>query len=144
MKSASTVAVVCLAVAAVACAEQTQSSAPRTGPTPVAGTEPPSGVVEAQNQADQRVVDRLAAARCEQEEKCDRIGTGRKYASRYVCETQLRSDTTNGLNAQSCPRGIDQGAVDHCLKAIQAQPCAPILDTFTRITDCRAGAMCMK
>jgi hypothetical protein len=144
MTTTTTIALAFFATSAVlACAEQTRTSTP-TARTPVAGSEPPVGVVEAQNEADRRVVDRIATARCDHEEQCDRVGQGKKYATRDVCQTQLHSDTMKDLNAQSCPKGIDQSAVDHCLGAIQAQPCSSLLGTLTQMTDCRVGSMCMK
>jgi hypothetical protein len=145
MKAIRTLALGFFATTAVlACAEGTQSSGARTPETPVAGSEAPAGVTQAQNAVDERVADKLASARCDREQKCDQIGQGRKYATREVCQTQLRSDTMSDLNAKNCPRGLDQGAVDHCLSAIQAEPCTLSVDTFARIADCRAGAICMK
>ncbi len=131
-----------LATLVLACAEQSASSQAK-GPTPVPGSEPPAGVTEAQNAADQRVGDKLASARCDHEEKCQNVGTGRKYATRDVCQIQLRSDTVGDLNAQKCPHGLDQNAVEHCVSAIQKEPCSISLDTITRIADCRSGAICM-
>jgi hypothetical protein len=82
--------------------------------------------------------------RCDQEQKCEHIGDGRKFATRDICQKQLRSDTTGSLNAQSCPHGLDPSAVDRCVGAIKAEPCSLSIDTLTRIADCRSSAMCMK
>jgi hypothetical protein len=142
MKIAASAVLASLATVVLACAESTGPQA--KGPTPVPGTEPPAGVTEAQNAADQRVADRLASARCDHEEKCQNVGTGRKYATRDVCQIQLRSDTMGDLNAQKCPHGIDQDAVEHCVSAVQKEPCSVSLNTLTRIADCRSGALCMK
>jgi hypothetical protein len=110
----------------------------------VAGSEVPAGVTQRQNEVDQRVAEKLTSARCAREAKCDQIGQGHKYATRDVCETLLRSDTMNDLNAKNCPRGLDKDAVEHCLLAIKAEPCSMSIDTLARIADCRTGAICMK
>jgi hypothetical protein len=143
MKLIPAVAFASLAAAVVACAEGSTSSQPK-GPTPVAGSEPPAGVTEAQNEVDRRVADQIASARCDHEEKCEHVGTGRKYATRDVCQTQLRSDTMGDLNAQKCPRGLDKDAVDRCVSAIRQESCSLSIDMLARIADCRSGATCMK
>ena len=113
-------------------------------PTPVAGSEPPSDVTEAQNRADQSVVAKLAAARCDHEQKCNNIGQGQKYTSREMCKQQLASSTSNDLNATSCPRGLDQDAVNRCMNAISNEQCSVSIDTLSRMADCRTDALCMK
>lgn len=110
----------------------------------VPGTEPPTGVTNSQNAADQHVVDRLASARCHHEATCNNVGPGRKYVSWESCTDQLRGSTANDLNAYACPRGIDRGALDRCITSIGAEDCGFSLGNLARQNDCRAGALCMK
>ena len=127
----------CVAALLFACGAQNAQNA-------VPGTEPPSGVTEAQNNADQKTVQRIADARCAHEQKCKNIGTGQKYASLDVCKQQLVSDTTGSLNATKCPRGLDQDALNKCMNAIDKEPCSVSVDMLSRVFDCRADALCMK
>lgn len=137
-------ATVTVALLAVACGGQNAETTPNTGPKPVAGSEAPPGVTAAQNRVDQGVVAKLASARCDHEQKCNNIGQGQKYATLDVCEAQLESATTSDLNAQSCARGLDENAIDRCISAIGAEQCSLSLDTLSRMTDCRTGALCMR
>jgi hypothetical protein len=112
---------------------------------PVTGTaESQTGVTSSQKYADTTVVDRLAAARCDQEQGCKNVGPGAKYASRSVCMDQIRGSAGNDLNAYNCPRGLDRNAVDRCTAAIQSEECSHPFDTLTRFDKCRIGALCMK
>jgi hypothetical protein len=112
--------------------------------TPVAGTAPVEGVTNQQNAAAERVVERLAYARCDHEQACKNIGNGRKYVTSEVCMDQVRGNTANDLNAYNCPRGIDQKALDTCLEALRSSGCNFSLDALNRDNNCRSGAMCMK
>jgi Family of unknown function (DUF6184) len=142
MKTTSTVmSASWVAVLLFACGGQNAQSNPNAA---VPGTEPPSGVTAAQNTADQQTIERLADVRCAHEQKCNNVGKGQKYASLDVCKQQLASDTSNDLNATSCPRGLDQDALNRCMSAVDKEPCSVSLDTLTRLVDCRTGALCMK
>lgn len=116
----------------------------QTPPRAVPGTQAPMGVTSQQNQADQRVVEQLASARCDREQNCKNIGNGQKYASREACMEQNRGSSTNDLNAYDCPRGIDATALDKCLSTIRKASCGLSLDNISLESDCRSGALCMK
>ena len=111
----------------------------------VTGTpESQTSVTSAQKNADEAVVDRLSAARCDQEQECKNVAPGAKYASRGVCMNQLRGSIGNDLNAYNCPRGLDRDAVDRCMAAIKTEECSHPFDTLKRYDKCRTGALCMK
>jgi hypothetical protein len=109
---------------------------------PVTGT--PTHVTSGQSSVDARVVDRLTAARCDQEEACKNIGPGAKYGSRSVCTDQVRGSIANDLNGYNCPRGIDSEALDRCMAAVKSEECSHPFDTLTRYDKCRTGALCLK
>jgi hypothetical protein len=111
---------------------------------PVSGTSEGPGVTSAQSGSDMAVVDRLAAARCDQEQGCNNVGPGDKYASRNVCMEQIHGSIANDLNAYKCPRGLDSDGVNRCMAAIQSEECNHPFDTLTRYDKCRTGALCMK
>jgi hypothetical protein len=106
------------------------------------GTE--TNVTSAQRDADTAVVQKLSAARCDQEQQCKNVGPGAKFASRTVCLDQLRGGMANDLNAYDCPRGLDRDAVDSCMAAIKTEDCGHPFDTLKRYDKCRTGALCMK
>lgn len=112
--------------------------------TPAAKTPVGETTVTSQNAADKTVVDKLATARCDQEQGCNNIGPGAKFASRDVCLNQIRGSIGNDLNAYNCPRGLDSDAVDRCMMAIKSEECSHPFDTLTRFDKCRVGAICMK
>lgn len=145
MNTTSTVSVALFgAVLLLACGGENKQSNPSTAQNPVPGSAPPMGVTAAQNGVDQKTVDKIADARCDHEQKCNNIGQGQKYASRDVCKQQLSSSTSSDLNATSCPRGLDQDAVNRCMNAISNEQCSVSLDTLSRMADCRTDALCMK
>jgi hypothetical protein len=112
---------------------------------PVTGTrESRTGVTNSQRNADTAIVEKLAAARCDQEKECKNVGPDAKYASRSVCKDQIRGSIGNDLNAYNCPRGLDRDAVDRCMAAIMSEECSHPFDTLTRFDKCRTGALCMK
>lgn len=145
MKTTSTVLSASVAaVLLLACGGQSSQNAPNAAQNAVPGSAPPMGVTAAQNGVDQKTVERLADARCDHEQKCNNIGQGQKYASRDVCKQQLVSSTSTDLNAQSCPRGLDQDALNRCMNAISNEQCSVSIDTLSRMADCRTDALCMK
>jgi hypothetical protein len=94
---------------------------------------------------DASVVGRLSSARCDREAACGNVGDGKSYASRQVCMDKLRGDTANDINSYQCPRGVDDAAVQDCLRAIGGEECgAHPIEAITRMDKCRSGAMCMK
>lgn len=116
---------------------------------PVAGTaatetHPTTTTTAAANGADKSVVAQLSTARCDQEQTCNNIGDGQKYASRDVCMDKMKGDLGNDYNASDCPGGIDQSAVDRCMAAIKSEECSHPLDTMARQDKCRSGALCIK
>lgn len=136
MKTIRTLAVAILSTAGViACASTDQ--------TPIANTPVSETTVTSQNNADRSVVERLAAARCNQELTCDNIGPGAKFDSRRVCMDKMRGDIGNDFTAYKCPRGLNADAVNRCIQAIESEECSHPFDTITRFDKCRTSAICM-
>ncbi len=102
------------------------------------------GVANAQR-ADSRIVERLAAARCDREVACNNVGGHHaKYASIDACLDDMRGSMGPELNGYDCPGGIDQGALDRCMDAIRDEGCGRPLDTLSRIDRCHTGNLCLK
>jgi len=128
----------------VACGGQSSQTATAVPQNPASGNESTPGVTSAQNGVDLKTVERIADERCGHEQRCNNIGPGQKYASRDACKEQLVSSTTIDLNATSCPRGLDQDALNRCMNAFDNQPCTLSSDSLTTMADCRTDALCMK
>ena len=114
-------------------------------PSPLPGTPELQGSSAAsQKVADKAVVDRLAGARCDQEEVCKNVGPDRKYVSRSVCLDDVRGNIGNDLTAFNCPKGLDGDAVDRCMASIKNEECGHPFDTLLRFDKCRTDVICMK
>ena len=139
MKKLHTITTLSLATTAllIACGSETQQ-------TPIANTAADQPTITSQTIAQKGVVEKLAAARCDQEQSCNNIGSGAKFVSRAVCMDQLRGDIGNELNAYNCPHGLDSAAVDRCMMAIKGEACSTPFDTLSRRDKCRTSSMCIK
>jgi hypothetical protein len=145
MKNTSTVLVASFAFGLlVACGGESSQTVPTTPQNPVSGNESTPGVTSAQNGVDLKTVEHIADERCGHEQRCNNIGPGQKFASRDACKQQLVSSTSTDLNSTSCPRGLDQDALNRCVNALENQPCTQSIDTLASLTDCRTDALCMK
>ncbi|HMJ53973.1 MAG TPA: DUF6184 family natural product biosynthesis lipoprotein [Polyangiaceae bacterium] len=89
-------------------------------------------------------VSSVATARCDRELKCKNIGTNQKYLSTDECITKLQNDKRTSLNPQECPEGVSDKDLASCLKSIREEDCGNPLDSVSRLTACRAGALCLK
>lgn len=88
------------------------------------------------------VVNSIAQARCEQEQKCGDIGAGQEYASMDACLKKVATDWRDELNAYECPGGVEQGELVECMNAIRDEQCESVFDTLGRIIECRSGDIC--
>jgi len=89
-------------------------------------------------------VSSIATARCDRELKCKNIGTNKTYLSTNECITKLQNDKRTDLNADQCPGGVSDKDLSSCLKAIRDEDCGNPLDSISRLTSCRSGALCLK
>lgn len=85
----------------------------------------------------------IVAARCDREERCSNIGTGKDYESRDACASKLDGKTGSDLNTQDCSAGVNQPNLEECLAKIRAEDCGSPLDTLSRLSACRKGAICI-
>jgi len=115
-----------------------------TAPTPMAddnhpkNTEPSQGAMSEHRSA----VDAITTARCDREQTCDNIGSGKKYASRSECVTKVRSDWQSDLNTLECPKGIVQAKLQTCLDEIRTEGCANPIQALSRVVSCRQAEIC--
>jgi hypothetical protein len=86
----------------------------------------------------------IAVARCDHEQTCDNVGSGRAYTSRNACVDVLREKTRDELRTTECPAGIDETQLEKCLGEIREEKCRNPLDTVTRLSACRQTGLCVK
>lgn len=119
---------------AVACNHQVRATAP---------TEDPNGATNLQPNDVDAVVERLALARCERENTCNRVGNGRAYGTKNACMTVMRVATRRELAAAAdCRDKFDGVALDQCDYDVRALRCADSLDTVTSLDTCRTDRLC--
>jgi hypothetical protein len=87
-------------------------------------------------------VESITAARCDREQRCNNIGSGKKYESRPTCVTNVRSDWQGELTALECPNGIEQQRLDTCLDRLRTDGCANPVETLGRVAACRQAELC--
>lgn len=110
-----------------------------------------SGAIPAQGQGGGPVIaahialarETYAAARCDREVRCNRIGEGRRHASREACLQTARTDRNDSWDAADCQsNGINQNELDECLNAVRNEDCNNPIEALQRLTACRAGEVC--
>lgn len=109
-----------------------------------AAHEPTSSSKEVNRTTNALAVSSIATARCDRELKCKNIGTNKTYLSTDECITKLQNDKRTDLNANECPGGVSDKDLTSCLKAIREEDCGNPLDSVSRLTACRASALCLK
>ncbi len=105
---------------------------------------PAKGVTNSQApDVDTAVVDQLASAACDREQRCFESGpSGRRFASRDDCMAHLRQTMASDLSTYGCAKGFDQKGLEHCTSTISNEQCIHPLDTLSRKDDCRPWSIC--
>ena len=84
----------------------------------------------------------ISEARCDLEQRCNKIGAGRDYADRGACVNKVQQRWADELNFKDCPAGIDSGELNECLTEIRNSGCGNPMDTLGRVTACRSSDLC--
>jgi hypothetical protein len=127
----------------VACAENPPP--PPNVPQPVvAGTQSVVGVTEEQAISDDDVVTRMAAARCDRSQSCNRVGPGAEYHDRNACMAEQSDIVRKDLNAAKCPAGIGAKGFVQCIKSIENGQCDMPGQDYSRTSHCKLDSLCMK
>lgn len=100
-------------------------------------------MASARSQKAKSAVNDIVNARCDLEQRCSNIASGKKYDSRDMCESKLQGATADDLNTKDCPHGVDQGKLSTCLSDIRAESCGNPLDSLSRWNACRTGQICL-
>ena len=103
--------------------------------------EPARGVTNTQGPGMDTTIAQMAAARCDRERRCERIGAGRAYDSIETCETKMRARIAPELS-DPCPGGPSPRSVADCLDAIRTEVCSGPMHTLERYEKCRSASLC--
>jgi hypothetical protein len=129
-----------VALTAVACAHEHSNVASTTtttsGSITVRGAErvaPGEGPIE-----------QIATARCERETRCDQVGHGQRFESYDHCVGWIRTEETQRLTDEACPRGVDSARLDQCVAAMKGERCGDAEDSKSRVAACDAKTLCKR
>lgn len=87
-------------------------------------------------------INRIVDARCGQEQRCNNIGSGKRYESASACQQRVRAGFSDDLVPAECPRAVDRRALDACVKEVGDEACGPPLDQMNRLSRCRTTELC--
>ena len=99
--------------------------------TPAARTSP----------AAERAIEAMAAARCDHEQRCNRVGPTTDYMNRDHCMNVMRADAYEELGG--CAAGVDQSDLQECLGEIANADCGGPIDAIERVAACQLDDLCM-
>lgn len=108
-------------------------SCQRNEPEPLV---PAAGTVREVEQA----VDDVAKARCDHEQRCNRIGQNTSYSDREHCMNVLRVDAQKDLN--QCQAGLDRDDLRECLTQIANEDCNGVFAGLAEYKACRLDDLC--
>jgi hypothetical protein len=130
----STLAIAAALCCGVSCSKNEREPAMR----PAAGTraDPATGATTMNG------INDISVARCDREVRCGGVGPGESYETRDQCIADLNNAGYDDLDADACPKGLDQNELDKCLGEIHAERCGAPLDTLERLVACRAATLC--
>lgn len=87
-------------------------------------------------------LDGIASARCEREQRCNNVGSGKRYESLGACRAAVRASFADDLNPSDCRAGIDRGGLRECLREVRSESCGNPVDTLERVVACRTSDLC--
>lgn len=89
------------------------------------------------------IVGRVARARCDREQYCDRVGEGKPFGTGEQCTNVLRERARAEVVHAQCERGFETSQVALCLNAIRQAPCDVRLDSMDSLPSCQSKELCV-
>lgn len=83
---------------------------------------------------------RLAMARCQHEERCGNIGTGKIFPDGPTCMSALRGQGVSEMYRRQCPGNIDAQRLSTCMSEIGTAACGA--DPMSQSAACSAASIC--
>jgi len=97
---------------------------------------PAAGTVEAV----ERATNDIANARCDREQRCNRIGPEGEYADRNHCMNVMTQKAREDMN--QCHGGVDQEDLRQCLTEIANKDCSGIFADIGEYKACGMDDLC--
>ena len=89
-----------------------------------------------------QAVERISLERCRREVSCDNIGPNRLWENISACQRDVRTQTRDYFDSQSCGAGIDVYGLASCVDRIRNARCGEEGAGVPRLTECRASRLC--
>jgi hypothetical protein len=83
----------------------------------------------------------IAAARCERESRCGRVGPGRSYEDGDDCIDEVRDGSSVELAAYECIEGVVRSELSECIAEIRREECDSSA-LLTTMTECSSIDIC--
>jgi hypothetical protein len=84
----------------------------------------------------------IAQARCEQMQRCNKVGPDQKHADMSSCLSAVQSDWREDLNSYECPGGFDSKELNECLGEIRTEGCNNPIEKLSSRIACRSSDIC--
>ncbi len=91
-------------------------------------------------------VEAIAAARCDNEQRCNNIGPNAKYQNREHCLSVARSDASEELSGDDCRYGVKASDLNECLGHLREASCGTVgsaFDSLGSMLSCQSRELCM-
>ncbi len=85
-------------------------------------------------------VDEIAAARCEREAECHKIGGNGRYKTQTDCAVNEQRSEFDDIGPKQCGAGIDRDKLDACVSALRTEDCK--MGAIPDVSACNASALC--
>lgn len=90
---------------------------------------------------------RVAAARCEREQKCENIGPEKRHASVEQCLSSVHEGMDRELGGdEDCKKGVLMSDLEQCLSETREQDCsgpAEAINAIGRAKQCSSSDLCL-
>ena len=84
----------------------------------------------------------MTRALCDHDERCQKVGAGKEYSDRQLCEIDRRKQVNNQYPGNVCSRGLSSEKVESCVSAIIAAGCDTSLSSVQEYPPCTADVLC--
>ena len=84
---------------------------------------------------------RIAAARCDHEDRCNNIGADEKYSSRNDCMNDMAPEARDAMD--DCRYGVDEKDLRECVSALSNEECNAPLQNMKSFKECETDNLCL-
>lgn len=88
-------------------------------------------------------IEQVTKARCAFEQRCNNFGADEDFTDLADCESKVREEWRDDLNALECSGGVEQDELDECLEEIRNTGCDRPFDNLGRMLACRSSDICV-